>query len=329
MSKNLNLNLPPIFVCGVQRAGTTLLVKMLNKSEDIQFLPQESHYFPLFYQRKNQFQQFKNGTELSVFLKDKLPKVNYGWTENEAFLNQLTEQIEVDNFVPKTAAQLLRYTFKLWTQEVGENCRVGEKTPAHIYYAPRIRKEFPACKFALMCRDPRAAALSELKKVGNNPRITKEFNTFTFIVRWSTAVALAEHFSKENDTIFIRYEDLIVEPESTLKSVCRHLSVDYKKELLDVGVTNSSFQDKKQKGIRFNTQNLDRWKTELPQAIIDLIEYHLGTQMQKLNYSLSGKKMRSNFQLMKQKTKLIAAKKVALNAPAMFHHSNRNKKYRD
>ncbi len=330
--KRYQLHQPPIFVCGVQRAGTTLLVKMLNKSNSISFLPQETHLFPLLWNRTGSINRFETPEQLAAYLKVELPKVNYGWVTATPFLDAICNAIIADQYMPNDVNDLLNFILKIWETEKGSNVRVGEKTPAHIYYALKKQNAFPSCQIVLMCRDPRAAALSELIKLKNNTRVDRSFGIFTFIVRWASAVALSQKLSQREKVHFLTYEDLIIKPNQTLKSVTEFLNIDYHEGMLDVGVTNSSFQDSKQKGIQFNAQNLTRWENELPIEMIALIEFHLKVEMKQLGYKLIAKPEDINiskFELMKQQVKLLLAKKVALNSPALFHNLNRNKKYRN
>ncbi|MEZ5001469.1 MAG: sulfotransferase [Chitinophagales bacterium] len=322
---------PPIFIGGVQRAGTTLLVKMLSKNTAVSFLPQETHLFPLLWNTSGHLKGFRSPEELSDYLAENLPAVNYGWVNAKDFLAKICDTIKKQQFLPATTEDLLAFILKLWELEQPSDVIVGEKTPAHVYYARKKLKEFPKCKMVLMCRDPRAAALSELIKLQNNTRIERDFSVFTFIVRWATAVAVSKQLAKRDQVIFIRYEDLIIEPETTLKKVTDFLGIAYHKEMLDVGVTNSSFQDTKQKGISFNEANLSRWETELPSDLIALINYHLKEEMNNLGYAIK-ENAHPNIkqsQLLKQRIKLAVAKQVALVAPSLFHHLNRNKKYRN
>lgn len=321
---------PPIFVCGVQRAGTTLLVKMLNKDKSISFLPQETHLFPLLWNSSGKFDSISNNKELSDFLEKKWPEVNYGWIEAPDFLQEICTTIRAYKTPITSTEDLLEIILKIWEQKIGENCTTGEKTPSHIYYARKKLKKFPKCKMIVMCRDPRAAALSEMVKLKNNPRVDRDFNTFNFVVRYGTATALIEQLNQLENVLFLRYEDLISSPSETLQKACKFLNIPFEESMLDVGVTNSSFQDKKQKGIQFNTQNLNRWSTELPSEIIELIEFHLGKTMKKLDYKLaSNAKPTIGFsKKLKQQIKFKGAIYAAKIAPSLFHHSNRNKKYR-
>ena len=324
------LHQPPIFVCGIQRAGTTLLVKMLSKSDSIDFLPQETHLYPLLWNWKGKLKDFKQPKEWSDYLRVQLPKVNYGWVTAMPFLELICETIEVNNFMPNSVEELLEFILKIKENQQGK-VYIGEKTPAHIYYALKKRKKFPQCKIIIMCRDPRAAALSELIKLNNNPRVDKPFNVFTFLVRWASAIALSKRLSKLKNVLFLKYEDLIEDPQATLIKATEFLNVSFQRDMLNVGVTNSSFQDSAQIGIAFNQQNLSRWESELPIEMLTLIEYHLAHEMKTLGYTLSsnGSPNVANLTLIKQRIKLVAAKNMATTAPALFHHLNRNKKYRN
>jgi hypothetical protein len=330
IDRNLRLHQPPIFVGGVQRAGTTLLVKMLNKSTSISFLPQETHLYPLLWMPLGKMKSFSSNAELAAFLEKKLPEVNYGWTEAPEFLNQICTTISQSQQKFASTEDLLEVVLKIWEQQNGENITTGEKTPAHIYYAQSTLNHFPNSKMILMCRDPRAVALSEMVKLKNNPRTNRDFNTFNFVVRYGTALALIQQLKKRKNVLFVRYEDLIQQPKATLQSVTDFLNIEFKESMLEVGVTNSSFQDKKQAGIQFNTENLNRWEADLPNEITQMIELHLAKEMVNLHYPLSGlpELPISAAKKIKQKLKFELALLATYTQPAVFHHFNRNKKYK-
>jgi hypothetical protein len=330
MDKKLQLLHPPIFVGGIQRAGTTLLVKMLNKSASISFLPQETHLYPLLWMPSGKMKSFSSNAELAAFLEKKLPEVNYGWTEAPEFLEEICSTISHSQQKITSTEDLLELILKIWEQKKGGNVITGEKTPAHIYYAKPTLKRFPTAKMVLMCRDPRAVALSEMVKLKNNPRTNRDFNTLNFVVRYGTALDLIHELKQQKNVLFIRYEDLILEPSPTLQKVTKFLNIDFNENMLDVGVTNSSFQDKKQAGIQFNTENLNRWETDLPNEITQMIEFHLADKMRELSYTLSGiaPLSLSAFKKTKQQLKFVLAMQASKLNPAIFHHFNRNKKYK-
>lgn len=329
-TNHLELDRPPVFVCGVQRSGTTLLVKMLSRNPAIRFLPQETHLFPLYWKGGNRMRTFNNSAELAASLAADLPAVNYGWTMAPEYLESLTQDISTSNLKPKNPAELMRYVMHHWQNTLDAQLSIGEKTPAHIYYALPLLREFPEGRMVLMSRDPRAVALSEMVKLEGNDRVDRTFNAFNLIVRWSTAMQLIRRLERRPNVHFLTYEALISDPAASVRKTAEFLDINFSEDMLEVGVTNSSFSDKKQQGIGFNTANLDRWKQELAPSTIALIEYHLGEEMEAMGYKCTGieEGLPAGSRLAKQRAKLIIARQANALSPALFHHLNRNTKYR-
>ncbi|MBK6340920.1 MAG: sulfotransferase [Bacteroidetes bacterium] len=324
------LNYPPVFVNGVQRSGTTLVIRMLSKSPNIAFFPRETHLFPLLWKVNDSISKFKSGTEFSKFVLENFPKVNNGWTEDQDYLKEIAQSIQNDNFIPSSTTNTLSYLLKHW-QNKNPNCMVGEKTPAHIYYAEQIFKEFPNAKFIITVRDPRGIALSEMVKLAQNPRNKANFNLFSFIVRWQTAHNLAKKWQEKFGTEkvkYIKYEDIILQPQQTVLELCNFLEIAFLPEMLEVGVVNSSFLDLKQKDKRFNTENLTRWKEGLSKQQIALIQYHLSSSMKELGYDIEEVDNQLLKSQLQNDLKMKAAELVCNGFPAYFHHLNRNEKYK-
>ncbi len=303
---------------------------MLSRNDAVRFLPQETHLFPLYWKRGNKMRAFQDSAALAARMAEDLPAVNYGWTTEPAYLAKLVQDLEAQRNLPENPAQLLRYIMCHWQDQLEDEPAIGEKTPAHIYYSLLLLKEFPDARLILMTRDPRAVALSELVKLKGNERVKRTFNAFNLIVRWSTAMQLVKRLGSRENVHFLTYEDLIRSPGVQVQAVCDFLKIDYHTEMLDVGVTNSSFSDKEQRGIGFNTDNLDRWKQDLSPAHIALIEHHLGSEMEAMGYPLTGAKegLPSKSTLAKQAAKLLLARQANAVSPALFHHLNRNAKYK-
>lgn len=300
---------------------------MLSRHSLINFFPQETHLYPLLWSPGGKL-KVNDSQQLAAMLQEKLPAVNYGWTAQMPFLEELCKAIGELDRPPSTVSGLLRFMLHFWEQKQGGSIVTGEKTPAHIYYALEILKEFPECKIVLMCRDPRAVALSEQIKLEKNTRVSRQFSAFNFIVRWSTAADLIRRLETHKNAFFLPYERLIAEPEACITELCGFLGIDFEEAMLDVGVVNSSFGDRDQTGVAFNAENLDRWKTLLHPRTLGLIESHLAPQMADFGYAVSLAKPGITPPL-KQRVKLRAARLASRLAPAIFHHLNRNKKYRD
>ncbi len=316
----------PIFILGFQRSGTTLLVSMLDKNPEVRMLPSETHFYillwKLFCYKKVSGKAFKDYC-LSV-----LPQVNKGWTieEYQKNLIQILEHIEDEEIVPLSPNTLIDKFFQSWTDTL--QYHTGEKTPAHIFYLKDIMLKFPNAKIIALVRDPRAAMLSEIVKLDNNKETLVKFSLFNFIFRTQCVFDLIDKWKNrypENFAVF-RYEDIITTPENTIQQICKFLDIQYLSTMLDVGVKNSSFGDENQRGISFNAANADRWKTMLNENQVANTEYFLGNSMKKYDYIISGRN--GEKPALKQRLIYILARKLNITFPALFHHLNRQKKYK-
>ncbi len=323
---------PPLFVLGAQRSGTTLLIRLLAKHDSIVFLPHETHTFPLFWKPRNRF-QFKDNNALADFIAHAWPKVNNSWSlpKNKNYLASYLESIRQRDNSFSSAGELLAHTFSFHAEMIGDTNKVfGEKTPSHIYYYKQILKQFPDAKFLIPVRDPRASALSEKIKLGNNDRISRSFKLLNFATRWETANQLAIGMAKslgEKKVHIVQYESLIENPEPIIRKLCAFMQIEFIPEMLQMEVVNSSFKDELQKGRAFNPENLHRWKSKLSPQEISWIETYVSKSMTHYDYKKFDSAISSKPPL-KNIMKLKAAKLMTSFAPANFHHLVRHEKYR-
>lgn len=311
-----NATLTPVFICGVQRSGTTLLVEMLNHLEQVQLLPQETHLYPLFWH------PFKGIVPKKPWNKS-LPfyflQANRGWTLPEG--QQFLDIIKNTDFQPSDVNDLMMELFDILP--VNNNVvYTGEKTPAHIYYLHLLMKKFPNSKIFIANRDPRAIALSEIIKTKDN-----HYNAFNFAVRWASAYLLYKNnlgrWKKNGQLFYVRYEDILHQPEKVAKEMCTFLKVPFNSEMLEMKVTNSSFGSGA-KG--FDTSRIYRWKTDLPSTVIAEIDYYLKDWMIDEGYEVEVQKnWKPSFKQFSKKMLLTFILKICTIAPATFHYINKKK----
>lgn len=314
----------PIFICGVQRSGTTLLVEMLNHLEEVQLLPQETHVYPLFWH------PLKGIVDLgtSKIWAQKLPgyflQSNRGWTlpEGQQFLLQVTKKFNHLPAAHKNVNDLLESLFEIQAEQDQTSKYTGEKTPAHIYYLPLLLRKFGNAKILIANRDPRAIALSEIIKSK-----AVRYNAFNFAVRWASAYVLYQkkyrYLELQNQLLYIRYEDILHQPETIARSISSFLDVPYQESMLDMKVTNSSFGSG---ASGFDTSRIHRWKKDLPSNIIAEIDYYLAEYMPEAGYLRENiQNWRPNFQQRIKKIALGVILMICRMAPATFHFFNKKK----
>jgi len=100
-----------------------------------------------------------------------------------------------------------------------------EKTPPNIYCFPQIRDMFPDAQFIQIVRDARDSMVSYYRRT-RDPFLT--------VGRWYYAMMAGLQYTDWDNFLVVRYEDLVANPEQTLRRVCKFLGEAYTDELLDV-----------------------------------------------------------------------------------------------
>ena len=77
------------------------------------------------------------------------------------------------------------------------------------------------------------------------------------------------------------------EPESTLRSVCDFLKIDFFPDMLDLHASAATGGEDAYVKSRFDTKDLDRWRTELPDRDANLVEDICRPAMEAMGYPVS------------------------------------------
>jgi hypothetical protein len=229
-------SLPAPFVVGVNRSGTTLLRMMLDAHPQLT-MPPETHFVP-----------------------ELIDVVESGGATPEALLATITKQREwgdfglteqqlLDAFArldPLTAGDALRSFYGLYAERVGKP-RWGEKTPIYVKSVRKIHGALPEARFVHVIRDGRDVALSI------RDRAVKEHPIDTIAERWVRRIGQARRQSKKLPAgIYteVRYEQLILETEPTLRRICEFYELPWDDAVLDYH--------------RHSSERLEEMKRELP-----------------------------------------------------------------
>jgi len=251
----------PIFITGGARCGTELLRSILNRHEQIHICT-ETHYFDDPRPRLADPAQ-PSPAEVEALLDHFLKVAQHGYglqsmhvsgPERQRLRQAWAEAGEGADalFAAHCAGQAVHSGKAIW----------GEKTPRHLFRAAEIFGAFPDAKMLICKRDPRAAVISYRDWRNNwfdrsqldeaslaaveaeERRTSNSYNLTVITLLWRSAVLAAERaladFGPERVYIH-RYEDLIAAPEATIEKLTEWLGLPYAKELLDVGVVNSSY----------------------------------------------------------------------------------------
>jgi hypothetical protein len=271
----------PIFIVGVHRSGTTLLRYMLNSHPDI-YIPPESDFIPRFFLNNPNKKLSEREIEkilINIFSKYRFVKE---WQGNPPDIRNFTDS-------ERTPDLFLSKLYQLYAQQYNA-IRWGDKTPIYSSYINLIEKIFPDAQFIHIIRDGRDVALSMLEKWQKKDfHIDIYFAAQNWVRRINKArkdgILLGEHRYLE-----LRYEDLVNNPVTELKNVCKFLGETYFPIMSQPNVLGSeniepgSFHDP----IRYppSTARINRWKHEMSQADLRIFQRIAGNLLTELGYSI-------------------------------------------
>lgn len=262
----------PIFIVGEGRSGTTLLKRILAQHPELWAVKSESYIFVKNWPQANPYfkKYAKNLEKLTLAVMTSMKRVSHKAKhflssgdipqdiindleefKNSEYYQNLSSN---DNF---SHIDIFDAICKFFCEK-NNAIRFIEKTPYHINYVKEIRRVYPEAQIIAIYRDPRAVCLSWLKR-------DKLKNIIGISKSWLKAMQTVRSLKEELPSYsleLVKYEDLIAEPEQSLRSICEWLNIDFDPVLLTEPQANSSFEsDRGQSG--FNKSALDRWKSSL------------------------------------------------------------------
>ena len=271
-----------IFIGGAARSGTTLLQNILDSHPEINGGPEFLHIPDIIYLRN----RFKTSLD-----KD--------------YLEYYCNQSEVD-------AEIVRLIDRFLTPKITDNPvrYLSEKTPDNILVFQELAELFPRAKFIGIFRDPRAT-IASLLEVGNRalnkgkypPKFAKNTKLAGGYVKKCMEAGL-EAVKRHPDRVHtVKYEDLVMNPEQELVTLCGFLGIDFSNKMLtpahfkhsgEAAITIKSkniWYDKKSYNKNPHTDSLEKWKRVLSPSD-KLIIYELFKDqkaLQELGYNINTK----------------------------------------
>ena len=217
MGNLISTQAPAPFIVGVGRSGTTLLRLMLDAHPELA-IPGETHFLAEFVAldsnelTRDRF--FRTVTEAQTWPNLALDK---------AALREALDKVE-----PFSASEATRVFYRLYARLFGKE-RWGDKTPTYRGLMVSIQGLLPEARFIHLVRDGRDAALS-YRGLWFGPGDDIEAQARFWVDQVSLARAQAlelQHYLE------IKYEMLIGDPETTLRSICSYLQLSYHPRMLD------------------------------------------------------------------------------------------------
>lgn len=207
--------MPPVFMMGCERSGTTLLSRVLDSHSRLSIYF-ESYYYSIFMKELPYYGSLRRPSNLDVFLKDFL-----ALTRMQGDFTPSLEELK-ENLAGPTFESIFTTFLHLFALNNGK-FRGGEKTPSNFYYLSEILQQHPQSPVLFIIRDPRDTILS----------IKNAFNSTLAgaIQQWNDA--FNKYFEHLDRVHLVRYEDLVQEPSATLSDICKFIQEPYEEQFLN------------------------------------------------------------------------------------------------
>jgi hypothetical protein len=272
----------PFFIVGSGRSGSTLL-RMMLVSHSRLTIPSETWYLVPLVKR------FRIDQPLNVDEVERAVSIitsDYRWPDMK--LDAQTFQHAVSTLRKPYLHDLAEIVYR-WHMESEGKARWGDKTPVYIEILPQLARMFPDSRFIHLVRDGRDVA--------------KSFQATGWVTRWlydntrEWTRALQLHWrwmrSELRDRILlVRYEDLVLDTETTLREICRFIGEEFEPQMLSWEQTveqQLSARDVPYHGklkLRIGSEGVARWKREMSARETFVAEAFMGSHLARLGYEL-------------------------------------------
>lgn len=201
----------PIFIVGSPRSGTTIMTQIIDAHPHIFCSMWETGLFEIF---------------------DTMLQGHVAWV-----LKEHKGAFPLDR---SDLLQWIRETVENLFLRLAEKCgkaRWAEKTPVHVFHMRLIHELFPKAQFIHMIRNGYEVVRS-LQQMPWAPRQIR-----WSIQRWVESIKVGREFGASlpaDQYCEVRYEELVSDPEKTLKSICNFLGEPFAAQMLESHVPENN-----------------------------------------------------------------------------------------
>ena len=270
---------PPLILLGVSRSGTTLLRVILDRSPGIA-IPDESFFVPLLARRHGR------KVDRERFLDDvaRIPTIR-AWG---VLVSDVAGRVRPGMPTGEAIAAI----FDAYAEAAGKP-RWGDKTPMYMRHLELLDGLLPDAQYVHLIRDGRDAALSFLQmpegtftRTWSHPTTPEQFACL-----WRKEVGDARSLGRRvgaSRYYEVRYEDLVAEPETTVRAICTFAAIPFEPAMLDyTGAVDVSAKPHQQRLLTRPTSGVRNWRDDMPADDAAAFESVAGDLLGELGYEVA------------------------------------------
>ncbi|MEM8907140.1 MAG: sulfotransferase, partial [Bacteroidota bacterium] len=262
------------FISGVQRSGTTLLATMLGKHPEI-----DLDGFSVAFRLITCFRNYE------LVLPDNLEhsrEAILSWLIQNDYKGRLAQLLDYEHLDQYTNVRDLLRTSIQRRLDQQQKTVWGDKAPNLQHFATDLFTLLPETKIIHIVRDGRATANSFARRAYKNLYLSAQ----EWVDGNISGMVCQEWVGKEQ-LLIIHYEDLLQQPETSIRSVCDFLGLPFHEAMLDLRQGSTPEQEAKQYvKSKFDLKKINQYQTQLTPHQIRKIEQIQGPLLKKLGYTL-------------------------------------------
>ncbi len=277
----ITLDEAPIISGGYERSGTTMLMLMIGSHPRIT-VPEVTWYNPRFGGYLHTYGDISKGENFRVLLHEMMFGLLVPFFGIEVDEDTILEEI-LNHVQDRTFPGAFTGVMNWFVSKKGKP-RWVEKCPQNIFHVASILEDFPNAQIVFVTRDGRDSGATYMQsRFGPT-------NVYAAAELWKKFQVAARHWRAQLDSsqwLDVRYEDLVRDPEDTLKQVCDFLDEDYSQEML--GFHESTYP-------RNRGKNPDHARIAMPvtDELIGEYEQYLSIQEQRIFAGVAGEELTEN-----------------------------------
>jgi omega-hydroxy-beta-dihydromenaquinone-9 sulfotransferase len=291
-----------IFITGASRSGTTLLSFVLRNHPEVLGL-KELQYFGQAWDPRTAQSRFSRSQSIAaaaaIFARQE-QGILYARIA-PAHRRAATELVDGLGDASANPAVVFAAAVHQLAQAAAKHIPC-EQTPRYIFYARELLDIYPNAQVVHMVRDPRAVMASQKMRWQRRRlaadgvkvpryqslRVWVNYHPYTVARLWSQASGAALALAQHPRVSLVKFEDLLQQPEGTVRQLCGRLGLSYDEKMLDVGQINSSHQSSAGGARRgLHTAAIDTWRQILSRTETAITERRCAGLMARFGYHSS------------------------------------------
>lgn len=270
----------PFFIVGSGRSGSTLLRLILSSHSRICIPPETWFLVPLL-------DKLRPDGALSAAQVDRAVEIiisHYRWPDMG--IDAADFRREAQALVDPDLRAVVELVYGHHLRRAAKP-RWGDKTPPYIHALPALAELFPEARFIHLVRDGRDVAKSF--------QATGWYGRWLYdnCLEWRDAIRRADGYRSTplaQRLIDVRYEDLVVDTERTIRTVCDFLGEPFEAAMLERQSGAQARVPERERHAHAKLSrapqrsDIERWKTEMSLRELLIAEAFMGHGLRRMGY---------------------------------------------